>query len=465
MLDRRKLLYALVTILLVSGGINPGKALFAIETATGVSVKIDLERIQILDLQTAQDIAVQNNPTITAAEARVRQAKERVWQARSAYFPQLSASGSGTRSILSENAYSLELMNNPMADDTTDRYNARLMATWTLFNGFAREYSSLSARYGMESTKEARKDTLRVLLSSVASSYYNAQLALENIIIAEANAAFNHRLLDEAKARYEVGTGSLSDVLNFEVQINSAKANLIQAKRQYELAAYGLAALMGIPDAILPPHIKLSKLETERQAELAAPDEQTMIQYALEHRPDVQRAYHAVAQSKAGVGAARAGFFPSINLTGILDANQTDNKDFEQDDFSKSIAVNVSYTLFAGGYNRAKVSEARSGLAEAKSNLENTKINLKSEIASAVATLISAQEQLALQRSNAKLVQQVRDLVEKEYAAGQASLVRLNEAQRDLVAAQGNLALSLVSMRQAWENLRAGTGEILLPIE
>ena len=109
--------------------------------------------------------------------------------------------------------------------------------------------------------------------------------------------------------------------------------------------------------------------------------------------------------------------------------------------------------------------ELESTVQEAQSSLENTKINLKAEVASAVATLISAQEQLALQRSNAKLVQQVRDLVEKEYAAGQASLVRLNEAQRDLVAAQGNLALSLVSMRQAWENLRADTGEILSSIE
>lgn len=456
---------ALVAVLLFFGCIHQEKVLFARETSIDVSGQIDLESIQVLDLQTAQQIALQDNPTIAAAEARVRQAKERVWQARSAYFPQLSASGAGTRSILSDNAYSTDLMNNPMADDTTDLYSARLTATWTLFNGFAREYSSLSARYGMESTEESRKDTLRLLLSSVASSYYNAQLALENIIIAEANAAFNSRLLDEAKARYRVGTGSLSDVLNFEVQINSAKANLIQAKKQYELAAYGLAALMGIPDAILPAHIKLSKLETEHQDELTAPDEQTMIQYALEHRPDVQRAYHAVDQSKAGVGAARAGFFPSVNLTGVLDANQVDNRDFEQDDFSKSIALNVSFTIFAGGYNRAKVSEARSGLAEAKSNLENTKINVKSEIASSVATLVSAQEQLALQRSNAKLVQQVRDLVEKEYTAGQASLVRLNEAQRDLVAAQGNLALALVSMRQAWENLRTGTGEILVSID
>ena len=74
----------------------------------------------------------------------------------------------------------------------------------------------------------------------------------------------------------------------------------------------------------------------------------------------------------------------------------------------------------------------------------------------------AAQEQLALQRINTELVQQTRDLVEKEYSAGQGSLVRLNEAQRDLVTAQSNLVLSLVSMRQAWEGLKSSTGEILL---
>ena len=462
---RQEKLYILIAILFVLGCIHSERELFAEETAIDISGKIDLRNIQVLDLQTAQRIAIHDNPTIAAAEARVRQAKQRVWQARSAYFPQLSASGSGTRSVLSDNAYSTTLMNDPVADDTTDRYTARLAATWTLFNGFSREYSSLRARYGMESSEQARKDSLRLLLSSVASSYYNAQLALENIIIAEANADFNRRLLEDAKARYSVGTGSLSDVLNFEVQINSAKANLISANRQYELAAYGLAALMGIPDATLPSHMELRKLETEHQDELTIPDAETLIQYALEHRPDVQSAKHAVAQSKAGIGVARAGFFPTISLTGALDATQTDDRDFERDDFGESIALSFSYTLFAGGYNRARVSEARSGLAEARSSLENTKINVKAGVASAVATLISAQEQLALQRSNAKLVQQVRDLVEKEYAAGQASLVRLNEAQRDLVAAQGNLALSLVSMRQAWENLRTDTGEILSSIE
>jgi outer membrane protein TolC len=45
--------------------------------------------------------------------------------------------------------------------------------------------------------------------------------------------------------------------------------------------------------------------------------------------------------------------------------------------------------------------------------------------------------------------------------AGQVSLVRLNEAQRDLIQQQGRLALARVALRQAWHDLRVATGEIL----
>lgn len=423
--------------------------------------KIDLASIHILDLETARRIAVQDNPSLAAAAQRVRQAKERLRQARSAYFPQLTARGSATRSILSENAHSAALLSDPGADDTSDMYAVGLSATWTLFNGFSREYSNLSARYGLEGTRESRRDALRLLLSSVAASYYNAQLALENISIAEANESFNRRQLVEAQARYRVGTGSLSDVLNFEVQINSAKSNLISAKKSYDVAIYGLAALMGIPEAMLPDHIELATLAAETPEELIAPDMATQVQYALDSRPDVLKAQHAVVQKKAAVGMAKSGFYPTVSLTGGVDSTQPDTLGLEKEDFGKSVALNLTYSLFAGGLNRAKVAEARSGLSESENSLKEAMINVKSEVASAMSALSSAQEQLLLQRSNAKLVQQVRDLVAKEYAAGQASLVRLNEAQKDLVTAQGNLALSLVSMRQAWENLRAGTGEIL----
>ena len=58
-----------------------------------------------------------------------------------------------------------------------------------------------------------------------------------------------------------------------------------------------------------------------------------------------------------------------------------------------------------------------------------------------------------------------RQWLDEEYRAGQASLVRLNEAQRNLTQAQSQLALARVGLRQTLKNLDAATGRILLPFQ
>ena len=419
----------------------------------------ELDGRDILDLKTAQQIAVNDNPSLDAARERVIQAKKQLIQARGAYFPSITATGSGIRSIMSDNDYAAIAATG--ADDTTDIYNPAISASWTLFNGFQREYNHMSARYGKKSSIESKNNVLRLLLYQVAASYFNAQLARENINIAIANEEFNQRQLVETEAKYRVGTGSLSDVLNFKVRINSAKAQLIIAKQGYEVALYGLASLMGIRDAKLPSHIELSKLEDETGDELVIPDSSSAVNYAVEHRPDLMQRNYLYKQAKAGVGSARSGYYPTISITGSMDATRIDDRDFEREDFGKTLLLNVSFNLFNGWQTTARVGEARSRLRESQRNIEDTQLTVISDVESAITRLKAAQEQLKLQRDNTKLVRETRDLVEKEYTAGQGSLVRLNEAQRDLVTAESNLVLSLVSMRQAWESLKSSTGEIM----
>ena len=123
--------------------------------------------------------------------------------------------------------------------------------------------------------------------------------------------------------------------------------------------------------------------------------------------------------------------------------------------------MRLSYNLFAGGLTRAKVPEARQRQIELEKLLEELVLSATSDIRSSAALVATAQSQVALQRKNVDLVERTRDLVEKEYNAGQGSLVRLNEAQRDLTTAQSNLALALVGLRQAWVELETRTGNIL----
>ena len=432
---------------------------------------IDLDALEVLDLESAQRVALAENPSLAAAEARVRQAQDRVRQAQSTYWPRLDASLSASRVELS-NRDAGELLQSarffdPRASiaDPEDNYTADLTASWTVFDGFARKFSNLAARYGESQSQAAQRDVRRLLLSAVATAFYTAQLAREDYNIAKADEAFNQRQLEDAEARERAGTGSLSDALNFKVRVNSARADLIRTRRTYESTLVALAALMGLPDATLPSQLAPAPLQRETPKDLAPPDPTPQVAYAHAHRPDILQLEAALNQGGAEVEVAKAGYFPTVSLAASVDGQRPNSARLDGDDFGNSIGLYLSYNLFEGGLTRARVSEARHRLDEIDSSLMDLKISVTSEVRRAISVLVSSQEQLVLQRANVVLNQQNRDLVEKEYGAGQTSLVRLNEAQRDLTAAQGRLALALASMRNAWYSLETATAQNLEPFE
>ena len=204
------------------------------------------------------------NPSIEAAAQRVKQAKERIDQAKSAYWPMLDASASASRVEISDNqeqrstgGYASILGIDLDTNNPEEYYGAGLAASWTVFDGFERKFATAAARFGHRESKAAQRETQRLLLSAVSQAYCNALLARENIRIAEADETFNRKQLEDAKARRRVGTGSLSDELNFEVQINTAKSNLIASKRSCQVALYALASLMGLPEAKFPAQLQL----------------------------------------------------------------------------------------------------------------------------------------------------------------------------------------------------------------
>lgn len=430
-----------------------------------------LEDLEVLDLETAARMALADNPSLKAAAERVIQAREAVRQARSAYWPRLDLEGSKARVTLSDNVYDaqqsqaelLEYLGGPPAnvENPEEYYKVSLTASWILFDGFARRFNLAAAKSGEQSSQAAREDAQRLLLSAVIGSFLNAQLALESVAIAKADEAFNQRLLSEAKLRYDVGTGALSDVLNFEVRANSAQNERLRADRVYKTSRIGLAALLGIQQARLPGETRLSELSPASEAELRTPDTEALLKMAYSRRPDLQLSEYSVQQAKALAGSARSGYWPTLIVSGSYDGERVEDAGFESEDFGETIALSLQYNLFSGGLTHAKHQEAKARLSELEQTRENARINIASEVQSVLARVGSAQQQLLLHRRNAKLVQRNRDLVEKEYKAGVGSLVRLNEAQRDLIRAQVNLASARAALRQAWYDLETATGQIV----
>ena len=250
-----------------------------------------LDTIEVLDLATAARIALASNPSLEAAQARVMQASQIVKQAQAPYWPQVDASAGAARVDMAENEFrsqqAIAQFFGSNLVNPEEYYNAGLAASWLVFDGFARKFRLAGARYGEQATAAARDDARRLLLSAVTFAYLQAQLAQENVAIAKADEAFNQRLLTESRLRYDVGTGALSDVLNFQIRGNSALSRRIQEETDYRRWLISLAALLGVPEGRFPEKLRLADMAPTTDQELAVPQSTEQVETALRLRPDL----------------------------------------------------------------------------------------------------------------------------------------------------------------------------------
>ncbi|MCL2790198.1 MAG: TolC family protein [Desulfobulbus sp.] len=425
----------------------------------------DLDKVKVLDLRTAQSIALGGNPNMAAAQARIEQARARVRQAAATWWPSLDVNGSGTRLHLSENGYQLLHGLAERMGGSVDRnpivYSSGIQATWLLFDGFYRNFKEQQAMYGEQAADAGLADSRRLLANAVAEAFLNAQLSQTYIDINQVDETFYQQQLKEAQNRFKIGAGPWGDVLNIRVQVNSAKAGLIQSQQEFEAAGYGLAALLGLPDAALPSHTRLASLDKDIVMAELKEEPEALIKGACATRPDIRQLEMVVKQAEAGTGMAKAPFYPKLQLGGAVGGLREGNAHLTHDDFGNTVGVNMSWNLYAGGADKARLIEAEQTRREAIFTLAGLRNSAAAEIRQALALLAAAQEQVRLQRETVKLVAENRDLAQNEYAAGEAPLIRLNEAQRDLVATNGRLAQALVGYHLAQQRLLAATGRNL----
>lgn len=437
----------------------------AVCTASLAGSAAPLAGVKVLDLATAQKIALADNTSLAAAAARVEQAQHRVAQARSLYWPSVDAGGTATASRRSKNDATSQAMLSRDADidRDTEKYSVSLGASWLLFDGFSRKFANRIAEYGQQESEQARRDGMRLLLQSVAEAYYRAQLAQYNRVIAEADLSFNATQEDEAKISMDAGAGSLSAVLNFQVQMNNASTDILLAEQDYDLALYALAVLLGNESGKMPENLVLADVEMVDAEAFYELSQDTLVQSAIANRPDLLRQQFSLQRTESIIGAKQAAFYPQVLLHGSVNGSRVNDVRFEGEDLGSTVSVNFSYNLFRGGLDHARLAEAKAAKREEIRTFEQQRNKVQSEVLQAITRLKQSRAQLELQRASVKLVEQSRDLVEEGYKAGQESLARLNEVQRNLVRTQSRLAVSLISLYLNRQGLRTATGESLIP--
>ncbi len=422
--------------------------------------------ITSLSLADAQRIALHNNPTYIAAHHAVAAAHMRYLQTFAGYMPKITAnfSFSGSDSWNTKVGTNSNDFGSPVRHPRTDSLNTNVgvQATLLLFDGLNREFGVMAASHSEKYYQRLDENACRTMMLAVAQAYNSVLLQIENRRIAEEDRNFQKISLRDTQYKFDAGAVPLSSVLNFAILMNNAEVNVVRAEYNYESAVYALALLMGYPDGTFPKEVKFSGHIKTDFIELPAID--IYLDTALANRPDLKGyreqleiAKYQLYQQYASFSPTVSGFFNWGFGTNASYSNAYDNRS-RSDNTSISYGIQADWTIFSGLARYNKMREYQANLAIADYQAAAQWFQVVNDVRTAYASYVQSTRATKLLQQVRDLSAKQRDLVDDEYRAGNTELTRLNEAQRDFVDAEANLATSYIGIQNARAQLDAAVG-------
>jgi multidrug efflux system outer membrane protein len=409
-------------------------------------------RAFFLDPQLQQLIvmALANNRDLRVATLNVAAAQARYRIQRADLLPTIAASATEQVQRVPDSvlAASLPGGNSSAQGDVVYRsFSAGIGFTNFELDLFGRirslDHADLQQYFSIEETRRSARITL---VAAVANSYLAVLTDQTLLDITRQTLENQSDSYDLTRKMFERGTTTELALRQAESTVDTARANLAQYARALAQDRNALQLVLGAP---IPDGIDFS-------AGLDRPDvvsavEEAIPSQVLVKRPDVLAAEHLLKAANADIGAARAAFFPAIELTGTLGSASTELSGlFKQDSLAWTFAPQISVPLFAGGANEANLKAAKVARDIAVAQYEKSIQIAFREVADALAARGYLDEQLAAQQALVSASQGAYHLAQMRFRGGVDNYLSELDAQRSLYDAQQQLQIIRL---QRFENL------------
>ena len=423
------------------------------------------------DLIQVYDLARQNDPVLSGAEAQRLSIGEGVDQATSALLPQISA-------LLDFNDSSRENYSAGISADAEGNLGPRVSTSnsdgrsTTLSGTLSQSIVDFSKWTARKAAKELahRGDSLYVqaeqsLSIRVATAYFAVLTAEDTVAFSEAEEKALGRQLDQAQQRFEVGLSAITDVNEAKAQFDSARAATINARNALDDAHEALREITAKEPG------SLARLRTEIPMQPPTPnDMEAWVNKAVAENPGLKAQEYALSAAQANINTARSGHLPTLSGTVSWSRNPTwgdggssqfpgtfhDNGKTTTHGFG----LRLSVPIFSGGYTQSRVRQAVYDRDVAQDALEqqkralvrNTRLNFRavvagiSEVEARKQAVVSANS--ALEATQAGFEVGTRTIVDVLLSQRQ-----LYQAQRDLSQARHSFVLNQLLLRQSAGNV------------
>ncbi len=376
--------------------------------------------------------AIANNLDLRTATARVAEARAQYGIARSFLFPQVGVSAgydAQQASRLSEPTQALPYKK------TYQNYSAGFPLSWEidLFGRIRREKEAAFAAY--LATEEGRRAALITLVADVASTYlFLRELDLE-LEVARRTVATNEETVRFYETRLK---GGVSNRLELDTAIaNRARTATIvpQIEQQIAVAENALCLLLGRPPGPIRRGEALSEQHVPPGVPVGLPAS------LLERRPDVLAAEQQLVASNANVGAAKALFFPTISLTGLLGTVSSEFSNLLKADANVwQVSPSLFAPIFQGGRIRRNYDAAKARYEQAIAQYQKAALNSYREVANALVSVKKLGEARLELEDGVEALTDAAALARSRYDTGLANYLEILTADQQLFDQELQLA-------------------------
>jgi len=186
--------------------------------------------------------ARRQRPDLRAAEAKVKAAELGLRSAHFARLPVIFVSGSYTPKSVSSDAFEIVVppATTPTADGSTsaakDFYGGQVGASMPIFDGFATDSRVAAARSRLVSARQIRDALERDLEGEVRQTLLTHQETLERETLARRAVASARENLNLVQQKYNVGSSTILDLIDAQVQLQRAANDLVSALADIRIA-------------------------------------------------------------------------------------------------------------------------------------------------------------------------------------------------------------------------------------
>lgn len=396
-------------------------------------------------LQQCIDYAMENNITLQKSKLQKQSASEDLKGAKAALLPTVSASTNQSLGYQPWKDTGISTVTNGQVNTKVDKtyYNGSysLSGQWTVWNGNRNINTIKLDKLAEQSAELQAQETVNSIQERIAQIYTQILYLAENVKVNEEMLVTSKKNEERGQEMLNVGKMSKADLAQLSAQRANDEYNIVEAKSQLMNYKLQLKQLLELTDEeefdVVIPEISDAMIMGE------IPSLQSVYEQALLNRPEIERSQLAIKSSDVNVSIAKAGWLPSISLSGgvTTSTNSLSSTDWGKQmksNVNTQLGVGVNVPIYDGRSTKTQVNKAKIQQLQAKLDLQDLQKTLYTDIQQFWLNAWTNQEKYQAAKSSVESAHQSYDLLSEQFRLGLKNIVELMAGKDNLLSAQQN---------------------------